>query len=261
MRQLENSYLGCRVSNDLSILNQITRDGVGSMDVSVIISIVTINLLLSSDNALAIAMASRNLEPNCRKRAVLWGSICAVLAQILLTYAAVLLLSVPYLKLVGGIMLAWIAARMIIDDNVEGNNDTHISQHTLSGAVRAIAAANLIMSLDNVLAVAAVAGGNSVALGLGLLVSFPIIMWGSIFISNLLERWPVLIWLGSVFLGWTAGSIISTEHLITSFLMQYNINRTIVSALVALGISFVAWHKAVYKTQNGEVENTKLTEN
>ena len=220
------------------------------MDLSMILSVVTINILLSSDNALAIAMASHKLEPDYRKKAVLWGSICAVLIQIVLTYAASLLLTIPYLKIAGGVVLAWIAAKMITGDE-SADEDTRAAQQsgTLWGAVRAIVIANLIMSLDNVLAVAAVAEGNSLALALGVIVSFPIIMWGSVLISGLLEKFPVLVLMGAVFLGWTAGGIISSDAIVAGALAYSNISQATVSAILSLGVSFLAWRTAMTKVR------------
>lgn len=217
------------------------------MDWSIIVSVVTINLLLSSDNALAIAMASRRVQPEYRKRALTWGSICAIVVQVILTYLAAYLLGIQYVKIFGGIILAWIAAKMIIDDGREQREPTVVSCQSLLCAVRAIAIANLVMSLDNVLAVAAVAEGNRWLLGLGLIISFPIIMWGSLLISGLLERFPVLVWLGAVFLGWTAGAIISSDSYVRTLLIQFDIGYTTMSALVALGISFLAWKTATEK--------------
>ena len=220
------------------------------MDLSMILSVVTINILLSSDNALAIAMASHKLEPDYRKKAVLWGSICAVLIQIVLTYAASLLLTIPYLKIAGGVVLAWIAAKIITGDE-SADEDTRAAQQsgTLWGAVRAIVIANLIMSLDNVLAVAAVAEGNSLALALGVIVSFPIIMWGSVLISGLLEKFPVLVLMGAVFLGWTAGGIISSDAIVAGALAYSNISQATVSAILSLGVSFLAWRTAMTKVR------------
>jgi YjbE family integral membrane protein len=219
------------------------------MEWSVLISVITINLLLSSDNALAIALASRNLHPGHQKKALLWGSICAIVLQILLTYIASFLLSIPYLKITGGIVLAWVAAKMIMGDDQGEAQPTTDMYANYWCAIKAIVVANLVMSLDNVLAVAAIAGGNHMLLGLGILMSFPIIMWGSMLISNLLEKFPVLLWLGAVFLGWTAGGIASSEVNIVPLMAQYNISHTAVSAITALGISFVAWREAVVKAR------------
>lgn len=221
------------------------------MDWSVLFSVVTINLLLSSDNALAIAMASRRLAPEYRSRAVRWGSVCAVVLQIVITYMASFLLSIQYLKIIGGVVLAWIAAKMIRD---EGDEDTledaaEDKGTTLWSAIRLIVVANLIMCMDNVLAVAAVAGSDITLLGLGILVSFPIIMWGSTMVANLLERFPVLIWLGAVFLGWTAGGIIASDATLLPLLQQLGISHTGLSAFIALSISFVAWKEAALKNR------------
>ena len=219
------------------------------MELSMIVSVITINLLLSSDNALAIAMASRNLEPAHRKKAVFWGSVCAITLQIILTYIASFLLGIPYLKIVGGLVLAWIASKMIVDDNPAAECEANDIPCSLAGAIRSIAIANIIMSLDNVLAVAAVAKGSSLLLGLGVLISFPIIMWGSVLISGLLEKFPVLVWMGAVFLGWTAGGIISSDAFVSSVLVRFNITHTTLPALIALAVSFLAWREASSKAR------------
>jgi YjbE family integral membrane protein len=219
------------------------------MDWSILIGVITINLILSSDNALAIAMASRNLEEKHQKKAFLWGSICAITLQILLTYVASYLLAIPGLKIAGGAVLAWIAAKMLLTDDVE---EIQIGQERCGDlwcAIKSIAVANLVMSLDNVLAVAAIANGNHLLLAAGILISFPVIMWGSMLITSLLEKFPALLWLGSVFLGWTAGGIVLSEPFIAPLLIKCNISQTTVSAMIALGISFVAWWQATSRSR------------
>ncbi|HWR44827.1 YjbE family putative metal transport protein [Sporomusa sp.] len=223
------------------------------MEWSMLFSVVTINLLLSSDNALAIAMASRRLAPEYRQRAVRWGSLCAVVLQIGLTYMASLLLSIQYLKIVGGVVLALIAAKMISSDDCGDSVGAIESQcGNIWSAIRLIAVANLVMCLDNTLAVAAVAGNNAILLSLGILVSFPIIMWGSSLVASLLERFPVLIWIGSVFLGWTAGGIIASDSSVVPLLGYLGISHTGISAFIALGISFKAWREAMTKSRVDE---------
>lgn len=223
------------------------------MEWSVLFSVVTINLLLSSDNALAIAMASRRLAPEYRQRAVRWGSFCAVLLQICITYVAFLLFAIQFLKLIGGVVLAWIAVKMICSEDYGDKSDATENQGVnIWAAIRIIAVANLVMCLDNTLAVAAVAGSNFLILSMGILASFPILMWGSGLIANLLERFPVLIWLGSVFLGWTAGGIIASDTSLISLLEYLGVNHTDISAFIALGISFMAWREAVIKCRTNE---------
>ena len=223
------------------------------MEWSVLFSVVTINLLLSSDNALAIAMASRRLAPEYRQKAVRWGSFCAVLLQICITYMASLLFAIQFLKIIGGAVLAWIAVKMICDEDYGSKDDTAEKQGVnIWSAIRIIAVANLVMCLDNTLAVAAVAGSNLLILSTGILASFPILMWGSGLVASLLERFPVLIWLGSVFLGWTAGGIIASDTSLVPLLEYLGVNHTDISAFIALGISFIAWREAVIKCRTNE---------
>lgn len=223
------------------------------MEWSMLFSVVTINLLLSSDNALAIAMTSRRLAPEYRQRAVRWGSLCAVILQIAITYMASLLLSIQFLKIIGGVVLAWIAAKMICSEDYGESVGAAESQCvSIWSAIRLIVIANLVMCLDNTLAVAAVAGSNTMLLSLGIVVSFPIIMWGSGLVANLLERFPVLIWLGSVFLGWTAGGIIASDASLLPILEYLGVSHTGISAFIALGISFMAWKEVALKSRATE---------
>jgi YjbE family integral membrane protein len=223
------------------------------MEWSVLLSVITINLLLSSDNALAIAMASRRLAPEYRQKAVRWGSFCAVLLQICITYMASLLFAIQFLKIIGGVVLAWIAVKMICGEDYGGKDDTAENQGiNIWSAIKIIAVANLVMCLDNTLAVAAVAGSNFLILSMGILASFPILMWGSGLVASLLERFPVLIWLGSVFLGWTAGGIIASDTSLVPLLECLGVNHTDISAFIALGISFMAWREAVIRCRTNE---------
>ena len=171
--------------------------------------IMMVNIVLSGDNAVVIALAARSLPVEDRKRAIVLGSLAAILMRISLTFAALQLLMLPFLKLFGSIMLLWIASKLL---SPEETNENSINSHnTLASAVRTILIADLVMSLDNVLAVAAAAGGNQLMLIVGLAISIPIVIFGSAIILRLMERYPVIIELGAAILGFVAGEMLVTE--------------------------------------------------
>lgn len=174
-----------------------------------LISIIFVNLLLSGDNALVIALASRRLPKVQQKNAIIWGGAGAVGLRILLTIVAVQLLQIPYLQLAGGILLLWVAVKL----NHGGHEERKAvkAAGTLYDAIRTIIVADLVMSLDNVVAIAGVAKGNMVALSIGLAISIPIIIWGSRLTMDIMNKWPVIVRLGAAFLGWTAGSMLLND--------------------------------------------------
>lgn len=167
--------------------------------------IVMVNLVLSGDNAVVIAMASRNLPEAQRRFASMFGCGLAVVARLVLSLAAVFLLRVPYVQLLGGILLLWIAAKLLIS----GEEDSRIhSAAKLWVAVRTIVVADLVMSLDNTLAIAAVADGHFMLLAAGLLLSVPVIIFGSQVISVAMNRFPAVIYVGAGLIAWTAAQMI-----------------------------------------------------
>jgi YjbE family integral membrane protein len=181
--------------------------------------IMLINIVLSGDNAVVIAMASKRLKVNQRKKAVWWGSAGAVFLRLLLTVGAVYLLGVPYLQACGSILLLYIAIKLLVEDS----GDKHIREaSSLTGAVQTIIIADFIMSLDNVLAIAAVAKGNTALIVIGIGLSIPLIIWGSTIIMKLLDRFPIFIYLGAAILGYTAGEMILNDHKVGHLLKQYN---------------------------------------
>jgi YjbE family integral membrane protein len=183
------------------------------------IKIMIINIVLSGDNAVVIAMASKNLPIHQRRKAVAWGSFGAVILRLLLTVGAVYLLEVPYIQAVGSVLLLYIAIKLLVEDS----GDKHIREATsLIGAVRTIIIADFIMSLDNVLAIAAVAKGNTVLIIVGIGLSIPLIIWGSTIIMKLLDRYPIFIYLGAAILGYTAGEMILNDQKVGHFLEQLN---------------------------------------
>ena len=172
----------------------------------VFVEIVLINLLLSGDNAIVIAMAARRLPPAQRQAAVWWGTAAAVVLRCGLTLAAVVLLSIPFMQTVGALFLFAIALKLLLDHG--GHEAQTQAASTLAGAVWTIVAADFVMSLDNVLAVAAVAQGDVVLLIIGIALSIPIIIWGSSFIIHLLDRAPYLVYIGGGLLGYASGEML-----------------------------------------------------
>ncbi len=180
-----------------------------------LMQIIGINIVLSGDNAVVIALAARSLPPRQQKQAILWGSGAAVVMRIALTIVAVELLRLPYLKLVGAVLLLWIAVKLLIPER-EGEG-TGESVGSLASAVKTILIADLVMSLDNVIAVAAAAKGSLTLLIIGLAISIPLVIFGSTMLLKLMERWPFIITLGAALLGWVAGEMAITDPLITQW--------------------------------------------
>ncbi len=180
--------------------------------------IVLINVLLSGDNAVVIAMACRGLPPRRRFWGVLIGAGTA--AVLLIIFAAVVaqLLVLPYVKLIGGLALIYIAVKLLAPEHRD-KNEIEAATH-LWRAVRIVAVADLIMSLDNVIAIAAVARGNLALLVTGLAVSIPIILGGAALFMALFDRFPILVWVGAGLLGWIAGDIIATDPAVWSYLIE-----------------------------------------
>jgi YjbE family integral membrane protein len=178
----------------------------GTMETLVVfLEIVMINLLLSGDNAIVIAMAGRKLPPEQRRKAVWWGAAAAIVLRCVLTLGAIALLNIPYLQTAGALLLFAIAYQLLMDNR---DNNAHTqAAGTLAAAVWTIVAADFVMSLDNVLAVAAVANGDTALLIIGIVMSIPIIIWGSSFILRLLDRLPGLLYLGGGLLGYTASEM------------------------------------------------------
>ncbi len=167
-----------------------------------LLEIIGVNVMLSGDNAVVIALACRRLPPKQQRLAIFFGSAGAIVLLTLLTVFAALLLTRPYLKLIGGVLLLWIAVKLLLPED-DGDGDIE-SQAGMFAAIKTIVIADLVMSMDNVLGVAAVAKGNIILLTLGLLISTPVIIYGSTLIMRLMGRFPVLITLGAALLGYVA---------------------------------------------------------
>ena len=194
--------------------------------------IILINIVLSGDNAVVIALACRSLPAQQQKKAIIFGSIGAIVLRIILTFFAVYLLSQPYLKLIGAALLLWIGVGLLKgdddDEDIEGNSG-------LLAAVKTIIIADLVMSLDNVIGVAAAAKGDVALLVIGLVISIPLIIFGSTLILKLMARFPVIITIGAGLLGWVAGEMCLTDPAIKGWVdQQPHVLHYIVPAVGAL---------------------------
>ncbi|MBL0386453.1 TerC family protein [Tumebacillus sp. ITR2] len=178
-----------------------------------LLKLILINIVLSGDNAVVIALACRNLPQELQKKAVFWGSFGAIGLRIVLTFLAVWLLEIPFVQIAGGLMLLFIAYKLLAGDE---DGDNLKSGSSMREAVKTIIIADLIMSLDNVVAVAGAANGNFLIILIGLAISIPLIIWGSQLLMTLMNRFPIIALLGAGLLGYTAGEMILGDDAIAT---------------------------------------------
>ncbi len=181
-----------------------------------LLKIIWINIILSGDNAVVIALAARSLPPHQQTKAVVLGSGAAVVLRIALTVVAAKLLALPYLQIVGGLLLLWIGVQLLGDED-EGEGEAR-EYGSLMAAIRTILIADLVMSLDNVIAVAAAAKGDMTLLILGLAISIPLVIFGSTLMIKLMERFPVIVVMGAALIGWVAGEAIVSDAALAGML-------------------------------------------
>ena len=184
-----------------------------------LLKIIGVNIILSGDNAVVIALAARSLAPAQQKQAIFWGSAAAIVLRIVLTIFAVALLQLAWLKLVGSALLLWIGVKLLVDEeDGEGGIKTH---NSMFDAIRTILIADLVMSLDNVIAVAAAAKGDWLLVIIGLAISIPLIIYASTILIKVMEKYPVVITIGAALIGWVAGEMAWDEQVIKPFTSQY----------------------------------------
>jgi YjbE family integral membrane protein len=193
--------------------------------------IIMINIVLSGDNAVVIALASRSLPPAQQKKAIVFGSVGAIVMRLVLTFFAVMLLSQPYLKLVGAALLLWIGVGLLKGGDDSGDLKAHSN---LAAAIKTIIVADLVMSLDNVIGVAAAAKGNVPLLVVGLVISIPLIVYGSAIILKLMTRFPVIITIGAALLGWVAGEMAVSDPALTGWMTGHDVLHMLAPAAGAL---------------------------
>ena len=184
--------------------------------------IIMIDILLGGDNAVVIALACRKLPPDLRTKGIMWGTVGAIVLRVILIFFALTLLAVPYLKIVGAVLLIWIGIKLLAPGDEDGHGDIQASDK-LWAAVKTVVVADLVMSVDNVIAIAGAAegagGDHKMPLVIfGLLVSIPIIVWGSQLVIKLMDRFPAIITVGGMLLGWIAGTMTVTDPAVLGYL-------------------------------------------
>ncbi len=175
-----------------------------------VLQIIAIDILLGGDNAVVIALACRKLPEHQRSRGIMWGVVGAIGLRVVMIFFALQLLAMPYLKIVGALLLLWIGIKLLQPED-EGHGGDVEAATTLAGAVKTIVIADGVMSLDNVIAVAGAAKGDFGLVVFGILISIPIIVWGSKFVLTLMDRFPIVITLGAALLGWIGGGMLVTD--------------------------------------------------
>jgi YjbE family integral membrane protein len=176
-----------------------------------VLQIIAIDIMLGGDNAVVIALACRKLPPEQRKKGIFWGVVGAIGLRVVMVFFALQLLAVPYLKMAGGALLLWIGVKLLLPEQGEGH-DSIDGGTTLMAAIKTIVVADAVMSLDNVIAVAGASHGSMVLVAFGILVSIPIVVWGSKLVLALMDRFPVVITFGAALLGWIAGGMMLTDQ-------------------------------------------------
>ena len=208
-----------------------------------IIQIIAIDIILGGDNAIVIALACKNLPEKKRKLGIFYGALGAIILRVIMVFFATTLLLIPGLKIVGGLLLIWIGVKLILDN--QKNHDINVKQESnLFAAIKTIIIADFVMSLDNSVAIAAAANGDISLVIFGLLLSVPIIIWGSSLILTLIDRYPIIIYLGSALIGWIGGDMIRSDIFVTSNLSTPAYFDTLIPILF---MAFVIVYSLLYK--------------
>lgn len=203
---------------------------------SALLAIIVIDLVLAGDNAIVMGMAARNLPAHQQKKAIIWGTVGAVVIRAAATLAVVWLLQIPGLLLVGGLMLIWIAMKLLVQD---GGHETVKAGSSLGAAIWTIVVADAVMGLDNVIAVAGAAHGSFLLVVLGLIISVPVMVWGSTLVLKVMDRYPAVIYIGSAVLAYTAGSMITGEPFLKGFFVEYPILKWALIAVIVVGVLLI----------------------
>ena len=204
-----------------------------------LMQIMLVNIVLSGDNAVVIALAARNLPAKHQKLAILWGSGGAIVLRVLLTIVAVQLLKIPFLQFIGALLLVWIALQLLVeDDEAEGQHHAH---DNLFGAVKTILIADVVMSLDNTLAIAGVAKGNWTLLITGLALSIPLIVVGSTVIMKMMDRFPIIVYVGAGLIAWTAGEMMDSDQAVVPYMPEIFHGTPYLAMLLTMGVIGYGW--------------------
>ncbi|NBW79031.1 MAG: TerC family protein [Betaproteobacteria bacterium] len=206
---------------------------------SALLAIILIDLVLAGDNAIVIALAARQLPPHLQKRAIIWGTVGAIAVRSVMTLGVVWLLKIPGLMLVGGLGLVWIAYKLLADTGEQEHSGPVVQ--TFWGAMKTIVVADALMGIDNVLGVAGAAHGSMELVVLGLLISVPIVVFGSTVVLKLVQRFPMIIQLGSAILAFTAAKMIVNEPLLDAVFDDSAVARIATYTLAVAGVLLLGW--------------------
>lgn len=209
---------------------------------SALLAIILIDLVLAGDNAIVIALAARNLPAHLQKKAIVWGAIGAVVVRSAMTIGVVWLLKIPGLMLVGGLGLVWIAYKLLVPQ--DGGHEHSPQATTFLGAMKTIVIADALMGVDNVLGVAGAAHGAFDLVIIGLLISVPIVVWGSTLVLKLVERFPIITYAGAAVLAYTAAHMIVSEPLLDAVFDPSRLNRVAVHTVLIAGVLGAGWYAA-----------------
>lgn len=210
---------------------------------SALFAIIVIDLMLAGDNAIVIALAARNVPKHLQRRAILWGMAGAIAVRIAMTLIVVWLLKVPGLLGVGGALLIWIAYKLLLPEEPGHGHAQVDAASSFWGAMRTIVVADAIMGLDNVLAVAGAAHGSALLVVIGLLISVPIVVWGSGLILRYVERYPAIIYFGAAVLAWTAAKMIVSEPLISAAVHRHALIVPLIYGVIVVGVLLAGFWK------------------
>jgi len=217
---------------------------------SALMAIVIIDLVLAGDNAIVIALAARNVPKHLQKRAILWGTAGAIVVRTAMTLVVVWLLNIPGLLFVGGAMLVWIAYHLLLPEDENGDGTGIQAAGTFWGALKTIVVADMVMGLDNVLAVAGAAHGSFLLVGLGLLISIPIVIGGSSLLLRFVERYPGFVYLGAGVLAFTAVRMITSEPLLKDALGAYKFTVPLLYAVTVFGVLWAGFVKNHHRLES-----------
>lgn len=212
-----------------------------------VLEVIWVNIVLSGDNAVVIALACRGLPAHQRRVGMALGAGVAIVLRLIFTLLVVQLLATPFLKIAGALLLLWIAVKLVTEEGDEGEDKIKASER-LWHAVRTVAIADMVMSLDNVLAIAAVAKGNTAMLVFGLAISIPLIVAGATLVMTMLARFPILVWAGAALLGWVAGDMFASDPWLVgqvgeALAHQMEYGAAAFGAILVVGIGYILSRK------------------
>lgn len=203
----------------------------------VLLQILIIDILLAGDNAIVIGMAAKNLQPKYQKRAIFWGTVGAIILRLVMAFLFIEAINtIPALRLVGGVLLLWIAYKLLLDQN---SDHTVQAKDSLLGAITTIIIADGIMGVDNVLGVVGAADGHMTFVAIGMLITVPIIVWGSTLFVDLIERYPIILYVGGAILAWVGAGMMLEDPIVESMLSAYQTIISIACVTLVVGAAII----------------------